>query len=118
MRLACCVEGSVLEEREAEAREEAVAETWGRRMWGGGDTGKTPALEVRAEGSQPDSPGVWAGRHPQEQPCWGGTRGGNRGGRMRNGFQVDGPERIKALGEPGLSKEQRGERQVTLPQAL
>jgi len=40
MRLACCVEGSVLEEREAEAREEAVAETWGRRMWGGGDTGK------------------------------------------------------------------------------
>lgn len=77
---------------------------------GGGDTGKTPALEVRAEGSQPDSPGVWAGRHPQEQPCWGGTRGGNRGGRMRNGFQVDGPERIKVLGEPGLSKEQTGRR--------
>lgn len=41
---------------------------------GGGDTGKTPTWEVRAEGSQPHSPGGRAGRHAQEQPCWGGTR--------------------------------------------
>ena len=51
---------------------------------GGGDTGKTPAWEVQAESSQPDSPGEWAGRHHQKQPC--------RGGGMGNGFQVDGPE--------------------------
>lgn len=59
---------------------------------GGGDTGKTPTWEVRAEGSQPHSPGGRAGRHAQEQPCWGGTRGGDRAGRMGTGFQVDGPE--------------------------
>lgn len=36
------------------------------RCLGGGDTGKTPAWEVRAEGSQPNSPEEWAGRRPRE----------------------------------------------------